>query len=70
MHNTSNRLPSVIISLAPADSNGDGDDAMLNEVNVPITDGETLVAISSLKNRKACGHDNVTAEILKASGHI
>ena len=28
------------------------------------------VAISSLKNRKACGHDYVTAEMLKASGNI
>ena len=37
---------------------------------VPITDEEVRVAIYSLKNKKACGHDNVTAEMLKASGNI
>ena len=42
-------------------SNTDGADAMFNELNVPITDEEVRVAISSLKNRKACGHDNVRA---------
>ena len=51
-------------------SNTDGADAMFDELNVPITDEEVHVAISSLKNRKACGHDNVTAEMLKASGNI
>ena len=51
-------------------SDTDGADAMFDELNVPITDEEVHVAISSLKNRKACGHDNVTAEMLKASGNI
>ena len=51
-------------------SNTDGADAMFDELNVPITDEEVRVAISGLKNRKACGHDNVTAEMLKASGNI
>ena len=51
-------------------SNTDGGDAMFDELNVPITDEELRVAISGLKNRKACGHDNVTAEMLKASGNI
>ena len=50
--------------------NTDGGDAMFDELNVLITDEEVRVAISSLKNRKACGHDNVTAEMLKASGNI
>ena len=27
-------------------------------------------AVSSLKNRQTCDHDNVTAEMLKASGNI
>ena len=45
-------------------------DAMFDELIVPITDEEVCVAISSLKNRKACSHDNVTAEMLKASGNI
>ena len=43
---------------------------MFDELNVPITDEEVRVAISSLKNRKVCGHDHVTAEMLKASGNI
>ena len=51
-------------------SNTDGADAMFDELNVPIMDEEVRVAFSSLKNRKACGHDNVTAEMLKASGNI
>ena len=51
-------------------SNTDCADAMLDELNVPIMDEEVCVAISSLKIRKACSHDNVTAEMLKASGNI
>ena len=51
-------------------SNIDCADAMLDELNVPIMDEEVCVAISSLKIRKACGHDNVTAEMLNASGNI
>ena len=51
-------------------SDTDGADAMFDELNVPITDEEVRVAISSLKNRKACGHDYVTAEMLKTSGNI
>ena len=51
-------------------SNIDCADAMLDELNVPIMDEEVCVAVSSLKIRKACGHDNVTAEMLKASGNI
>ena len=51
-------------------SDSDGDDILFNELNVPITDHEVRVALSSLKNRKASGHDNVTAEMLKASDSI
>ena len=43
---------------------------MFNELNVPITDHEVRVALLSLKSRKASGHDNVTAEMLKASDNI
>uniref|UniRef100_UPI003AF6F7D4 RNA-directed DNA polymerase n=1 Tax=Thiolapillus sp. TaxID=2017437 RepID=UPI003AF6F7D4 len=51
-------------------SDSDGDDILFNELNVPITDHEVRVALSSLKSRKASGHDNVTAEMLKASDNI
>ena len=51
-------------------SNSDGDDTLFNELNVPITDHEVRVALLSLKSRKASGHDNVTAEMLKASDNI
>ena len=42
---------------------------MFVELNAPIVDKVVRVAISSLINRKA-GHDNVTAEMLKASDNI
>ena len=51
-------------------SDSDGDDILFNELNVPITDNEVRVALSSLKSRKASGHDNVTTEMLKASDKI
>ena len=51
-------------------SDSDGYDTLFNELNVPITDHEVRVALSSLKSRKASGHDNVTAEMLKASDNI
>ena len=50
-------------------SNTDGADAMFDELNVPIVDKVVRVANSNLINRKA-GHDNVTAEMLKASDNI
>ena len=43
---------------------------LFNELNVPITDHEVRVELLRLKSRKASGHDNVTAEMLKASDSI
>ena len=47
-----------------------GENEILNELNVPITDEEVQTAILSLKNAKAAGCDDVLAEMLKASGMI
>ena len=51
-------------------SDSSGDDTLFNELNVPIIYHEVRVALSSLKSRKASGHGNVTAKMLKASDNI
>ena len=50
--------------------NSDGENTMFYELNVPGTDHEVRVAILNLKRRKARSHDNVKAEMLKASDNI